>query len=274
MCKYIIILNKNIFTDNKINLNIMNESEFTEVNEHFFEKLQDETAVRTSVWGPAAWFFLHNMAMAYPKLINENNPEHIRKKDSMFSFLSNLGNCLPCPVCSVSYNQYIKEPLYNINKYLDSRAKLARFIYLIHERVNEKLGVAQCYRPSFKQVVKKHGKFLVGPDQCKVTDLEQQIKNSLKGCGDSNGDSNGDNKHKKHNMDFKKYKSIVTVIDKDTKKVEDFDIKEEIEQFGNINIGNGMSGTSGGFSNICSVSLIIILSIAVTVLLYLRFINK
>lgn len=247
----------------------MNDLEFNEVNEHFFEKLQDETAVRTSVWGPAAWFFLHNMAMAYPKLINENNPEHIRKKDSMFAFLSNLGNCLPCPVCSVSYNQYIKEPLYNINKYLDSRAKLARFIYLIHERVNEKLGVAKCYRPTFKQVVKKYGKFLVGPDQCKVTDLEQQIKNSLKGCGNDNGNS----KHKKHNMDFKKYKSIVTVIDKDTKKVEDFDIKEEIEQFGNINIGSGTSRTSR-FSNIWSVSLIVILSITVTVLLYLRFINK
>ena len=244
----------------------MNESEFTEVNEHFFEKLQDETAVRTSVWGPAAWFFLHNLVMVYPKKIDENNQEHIRKKDNMFAFLSNLGNVLPCGLCSASYNQYIKEPLYNINKYLDSRAKLARFIYLIHERVNEKLGVAKCYRPTFKQVVKKYGKFLVGPDQCKVTDLEQQIKNSLKGCGDSNGDS----KHKKHNMDFKKYKSIVTVIDKDTKKVEDFDIKEEIEQFGNINIGTG----TGGFSNICSVSLIVILSIAVTVLLYLRFINK
>lgn len=251
----------------------MDDLEFNEVNENFFEKLQDETAVRTSVWGPATWFFLHNMAMAYPKLINENNPEHIRKKDSMFAFLSNLGNVLPCGLCSASYNQYIKEPFYNINKYLDSRAKLARFIYLIHERVNEKLGVATCYRPSFKQVVKKYGKFLVGPDQCKVTDLEQQIKNSLKGCGngDSNGDSNGNNKHKKHNMDFKKYKTIVTVIDKDTKKVEDFDIKEEIEKFGNIIIG---SGTSGGFSNICSVSLIVILSIAVTVLLYLRFINK
>lgn len=246
----------------------MNDLEFNEVNEHFFEKLQDETAVRTSVWGPATWFFLHNMAMAYPKKINQNNPEHIRKKDSMFSFLSNLGNVLPCPICSVSYNQYIKEPFYNINKYLDSRARLARFIYLIHERVNEKLGVAKCYRPTFKQVVKKYGKFLVGPDQCKVTDLEQQIKNSLKGCGEEDVHGKGD---QKHNMDFKKYKSIVTVIDKDTKKVEDFGIKEEIEQFGNINIGNV---NSSGFSNICSVSLIVILSIAVTFLLYLRFINK
>jgi hypothetical protein len=241
----------------------MNEQEFNDVNENYFEKLRDDTAMRTHVWGPPFWFYLHCMAMAYPKKINENKPEHIRKKDSMFAFLSNLGTILPCGICSASYNQYIKEPFYNINKYLDSRAQLARFIYLLHERVNEKLGVAQCYRPSFKKIIKKYGKFIVGLDQCKVTDLEQQTKNSLKGCGENN------NSKQKYNMDFKKYKTIVSVIDKDTKKVEDFDIKEEIEQFGNINIGG-----NANISGILSITLIVILSIVVAVLIYLRSINK
>lgn len=197
----------------------MNENlEFIEVNKNYFEKLSELTAVRTHVWGPPAWFFLHSMAMAYPKKIDTNNPEHIKIRNSMYSFLSNLGNVLPCNLCGISYNGYIKEPDLEISKYLDSRAKLSYFIYLIHEKVNKKLGIPPCYRPSFKKVIKKYGNFLVGPDQCKITDIEQQIKKLIEGCEDT-----------KINMDFKKYKSLITVIDKDTKEIEKFDIKENID---------------------------------------------
>ena len=209
---------------NNNNNDLTVDPQFIEVDKSYFEKLSEYTAVRTHVWGPPTWFFLHSMAMAYPKKIHENNPEHIRIRNSMFSFLSNLGNVLPCNICSVSYNGYIKESSFEISKYLGSRAKLSYFIYLIHERVNRKLGVPQCYRPSFKKVIKKFGKFLVGPDQCKLTNIEQQIDNKMKDC-----DS------KKHNMDFKKYKSIVTVIDKDTNKIEKFENEtpEKIEDFAN-----------------------------------------
>lgn len=201
-----------------------NDIEFLEVNDKYFEKLSENTAVRTHVWGPPAWFFLHSMAMAYPKKINLDNPEHVKIRDSMFSFLSNLGNILPCNLCGISYNQYIKEPSYNISNYLTSRAKLCYFLYLIHDRVNRKLGVPKCYRPSFKKVIQKFGKFLVGQEQCKLTNIEEQNKNLLKDCN-----------FKKHNTNFKKYKSIVTVIDKDTNKIEKFNIKEN---FGNIYSNN------------------------------------
>lgn len=215
--------------DNNNNSDITNNPEFVEVNINYFEKLSENTAVRTHVWGPPTWFFLHSMAMAYPKKINNNNPDHIRIRTSMFSFLNNLGNVLPCNICSVSYNGYIKEPFFEISKYLDSRAKLCYFIYLIHERVNTKLGVPKCYRPSFKKVIKKFGKFLVGPDQCKLTNIEEQTENIMKDCNS-----------KKHNMDFKKYKSIVTVIDKDTNKIQKFD-NDKIEPFNNIYSSNSNS---------------------------------
>ena len=229
--------------------------EFIDVDKNYFEKLSENTAVRTHVWGPPTWFFLHSMAMAYPKKINENNPEHIRIRNSMYSILSNLGNILPCSLCSVSYNGYIKEPSFEISKYLDSRAKLCYFIYLIHERVNRKLGVPQCYRPSFKKVIKKFGKFLVGPDQCKLTNIEEQTKNVMKGCDT-----------KKHNMDFKKYKSIVTIIDKDTNKVENFDNendKNKIENFGNTN--------SSTLNSTILLILFIIFFLSTIILLYIQF---
>lgn len=229
------------------------DSEFIHVDKNYFEKLSENTAVRTHVWGPPTWFFLHSMAMAYPKKIKNDNHEHIRIRNSMYSFLSNLGNILPCNLCSVSYNGYIKEPSFEISKYLDSRAKLCYFIYLVHQRVNEKLGVPQCYRPSFKKVIKKYGKFLVGPDQCKLTNIEQQNKNIMKDCDT-----------KKHNMDFKKYKTIVTVIDKDSNKVENFDNdKNKIENFGNI--------YSSTLNYKILLILFIIFFLSIIILLYIHF---
>ena len=43
------------------------DPEFIDVDKNYFEKLSEYTAVRTHVWGPPTWFFLHSMAMAYPK---------------------------------------------------------------------------------------------------------------------------------------------------------------------------------------------------------------
>ena len=231
------------------NDNDNDNSEFLDINENYFDKLSDYTAVRTHVWGPPTWFFLHSMAMAYPKIIDNNNHEHNETRKSMFSFLNNLGNVLPCGICGASYNGYIKEPDFEISKYLDSRAKLCYFIYLIHERVNRKLGVPKCFRPSFKKVIKKFGKFLVGPDQCKLTNLEEQTKNRMKDCTSQ-----------KHNMNFKKYKTIVTVIDKDTNKIENFDIKEN---FGDIYSSN---------KNYKFLSVIVILLLLSTIILaYMQF---
>jgi hypothetical protein len=227
------------------------DPEFIEVDENYFEKLSEYTAVRTHVWGPPTWFFLHSMAMAYPKKINQDNPEHIRIRNSMFSFLSNLGNVLPCNICSVSYNGYIKEPTFEISKYLNSRAKLCYFIYLIHEKVNKKLGVPQCYRPSFKKVIKKFGKFLVGPDQCKLTNIEQQSKNRMKDC-----------ESQKYNMNFKKYKSIVSIIDKDTNKIEKFE-NEKKENFEN-------SYTFNKNNNVLLILLIIFILFTI-ILIYIQY---
>ena len=100
-------------------------------------------------------------------------------------------------------------------------------------------------------LIKKFGKFLVGPDQCKLTNIEQQTKNVMKGCDT-----------KKHNMDFKKYKSIVTVIDKDTNKIENFE-NEKIENFGNVY-------SSMTNSNILLV-LFIIFFLSTIILIYIQF---
>jgi len=181
----------------------MSNSEFNKINQDFFEKLPDDISMITKVWGPPIWFFLHSMAMTYPKKIYKNNPEHIEIQNSMYAFLHNLGNVLPCGHCCVSYKNYIKSQELSIYRYLNSRADLFRFIYLIHEKVNEKLGVPKCERPSFSEVVKYYNKFLAS-GQCSETTEQERLNSLMAGCSES------DIKKGK----FKNYKCIVNVVKK------------------------------------------------------------
>ena len=70
------------------------DNDLKESKKKFFDKLPNDISMITSVWGPPTWFFLHSMAMAYPKKININNPEHKKMKNSMFAFLSILTSLL------------------------------------------------------------------------------------------------------------------------------------------------------------------------------------
>ena len=197
--------------------NNINNNNFEELNKNFFEKLPDDISMITKVWGPPTWFFLHSMAMAYPKKINENNPEHIKIRNAMFSFLSNLGTVLPCSLCGVSYSSYIRTPELSISKFLHSRASLVHYIYLIHEKVNDKLGVPQCDRPSFKDVITFYNKFRAGP--CIPTTEDERMGNLLTGCDITD--------IKKGN--FKNYKCIVNVINKNNNKNEKINLKEKFQ---------------------------------------------
>jgi len=161
------------------------------------EKLPHELAMNTKVWGPPTWFFLHSMAMSYPKKININNKRHVVLKEKMYNLLSSLGYILPCPICGESYNYYITQSDYQIWNYLDSRKNLTYFIYKIHNLVNEKLGVPSCDIPTYYEVLKFYSRFIAGNPCVVTTDKEREIK-KLQGC---------------KNSDFKQYKCIVNVLD-------------------------------------------------------------
>ena len=239
----------------------MDSSEFNKINEDFFEKLPEHVSVITKVWGPPTWFFLHSMAMAYPKKIDKNDPEHIEIRNSMYAFLSNLGSVLPCGICGASYENYIKTPELSISRYLNSRADLVHFIYLIHERVNEKLGVPKCDRPSFSEVVKYYNKFRAhGP--CNATTEEERLNSLMAGCGET--------EIKKGK--FKNYKCIVNVVNKNDNKSEY--VKETLkENFGNIyKSGNGNNDNDGNNGNIVKKSsginlFLLFLSISLTMII-------
>jgi hypothetical protein len=111
-----------------------------------------DNGMMTKVWGPAGWLFLHCVSFGYPFAINSDNPEHLTKKEDYFKFFYYLGKVFPCKYCRESYQDFIKEiPLHDK---LNTRKDLCKWLYDIHNKVNDKLGVIE--RPTFAEVEKKY----------------------------------------------------------------------------------------------------------------------
>lgn len=86
--------------------------------------------MKSEIWGPHAWIFLHSIALEYP-----NNPSEIDKKN-MISFFNSLGNVLPCYKCKVNFKKHIKDkPL--TDEILSSKNNLVKWLIDIHNSVNK-----------------------------------------------------------------------------------------------------------------------------------------
>lgn len=102
--------------------------------------------MNTLFWGRPAWKFLFSIA---------NNFNQKEKKQYQDFFIS-LKNILPCKYCRNSYKQYIKD--IPIKNYLSSRKEFIYWLYLIHNKVNDKLRKQGYYDrkdPKFSSVLKK-----------------------------------------------------------------------------------------------------------------------
>ena len=86
----------------------------------------------TSVWGPALWHYLHTMSFNYPVEPSQENKEHYR------DFVLNLQYVLPCGKCRKNLTKtFRKFPL--IMETMESRGSFSKYIYDLHEIVNEML---------------------------------------------------------------------------------------------------------------------------------------
>ena len=99
----------------------------------------------TNVWGPPGWVFLHSITMGYPYKINPKNKKDISRKEYTKIFFNSLGHVFPCKYCRESYSKYISQ--HPIDKHLNTRKKLVKWFYDIHNKVNQKLGVPKCDIP-------------------------------------------------------------------------------------------------------------------------------
>lgn len=107
----------------------------------------DRRGFQTSVWGPAAWVFLHTITFSYP---DKPTPE---MKRTFKKFFKSLCHILPCIYCRQSYTKYSnskESPMRLTNDVFKSRSTLTRWLYKIHEAVNERLEKTD--RPTYDSV--------------------------------------------------------------------------------------------------------------------------
>ena len=100
----------------------------------------------TRFWGPSGWRLLHLITFTYdPK----------SQKDSVKEMFEMLPFVLPCKFCRSSLTEYYeKEPL---SPALESKEKLSKWLYKIHNHVNDKLRkqhLCNDPNPSFESVKK------------------------------------------------------------------------------------------------------------------------
>lgn len=87
------------------------------------------------IWGPHYWFFLHTLAMCYP-----NYPNEVTKK-KYYDFIQNLPMFIPIEKIATQFTNLLDE--YPVQPYLDNRESFIRWIWFIHNKINQKLEKPQ-----------------------------------------------------------------------------------------------------------------------------------
>ena len=83
------------------------------------------------VWGPKFWFFLHTISLTYP-----NYPNTITKK-KYYEFIQNLPLFLPIEEIATDFSKLLDQ--FPIQPYLDNKESFIKWVWFIHNKINEKL---------------------------------------------------------------------------------------------------------------------------------------
>lgn len=113
------------------------------------------SGLATKSWGPSGWFFMFSCIIGgYPPEIDLKNKEHQKIKKHFKNMLTSLGYTMPCVYCRNSFQHFLKE--LPIEPFLIGRLKLFEWLYLIRNKVNEKLisQELQCYNDEKKRLKK------------------------------------------------------------------------------------------------------------------------
>lgn len=147
---------------------------------HRDEDPNARNGMMTKVWGPAGWLFLHCVTFGYPidpdQYDQENGlpPGHTRRHYA--HFFNEVGRVLPCRYCRDSYLEYIRD--LPVERHLYNRDSLVKWLFLIHNKVNDKLGVKYCDA----ELTKVKQRFETYRAKCKALSKDEKKKNEEKGC--------------------------------------------------------------------------------------------
>jgi hypothetical protein len=87
----------------------------------------------TRIWGPSLWHSLHTMSFNYPV-----KPRHCDKVNYR-NFILSLENVLPCGKCRINFHNNLKQLPLTMD-HMKSRATFSKYIYNLHEVINNMLG--------------------------------------------------------------------------------------------------------------------------------------
>ena len=135
-----------------------------------------DNGLMTRLWGPSGWLFLHCVTFGYPFKIDPTNPEHLAKQNDYYRFFY-LGKVLPCKYCRNSYDEFFatNSPM----RHLGSREELSKWLYNVHNLVNDKLGVPTCERPTYDEIKARYEEFRAA---CKPLTEKERNDKAGKGC--------------------------------------------------------------------------------------------
>lgn len=111
--------------------------------------------MKTSIWGPSAWRFLHAISFAYPE---KPTREH---KDAVRSLLLSLRSLLPCEWCQKHFMEEMEHT--NFETIIESRDALSKWLVDFHNKVNVRLG------KSLYDYSKAKHEFEIDEGECTVT---------------------------------------------------------------------------------------------------------
>jgi len=96
-----------------------------------------------SLWGNAAWHFLHAVASTFPQTPTQEDKQHY------YMFFRSVGPVLPCKICRPYYTDYLRR--HNLWRALSSRMTLANYFHRFHNHVNRRLGKKQFRKSELNQ---------------------------------------------------------------------------------------------------------------------------
>ena len=88
--------------------------------------------MKTSVWGPSTWTFLHAVSFSYPQ--ESPSKEH---KQAVLNLFASLRYLLPCGECCSHYCSTFSSE--SLSKALDSRETFSKWVVDFHNSVNLRL---------------------------------------------------------------------------------------------------------------------------------------
>jgi|TARA_B100000925_G_scaffold290108_1_gene274547 hypothetical protein len=119
----------------------------------------------TKFWGPDGWRLLHSIVTKFP-----NNPT-TKDKETYAAFFNTIRHVLPCIYCRNSFHEYITE--LPVENYTNSRKDINNWLYLIHNKVNEKLrkqNLNDKKNPKYSTISRRYRIY--------VNDVNKQVKNT------------------------------------------------------------------------------------------------